>query len=125
MLEVRRKEEILEARPGSNCGKCNTNLFLHAGTVRMLLSARSEGLWGVFSGNLQQKVTLGSRWCNPEEVHMLPMIEAPLTSIWLMANLSLPHTCSENSNHVPLLAQRLGNSGRVRERSILDEISSS
>lgn len=65
-LKVRRKEIILEAGPSSDCGQCNKTLFLHIGTRRMLLSARSEGLLGAFSGNLQQKATLESRWCKPE-----------------------------------------------------------
>jgi len=52
-LKRRRKEIILEAGPGSDCGPYNKNFFLHAGTRRMLPSARSEGLLGAFSGNLQ------------------------------------------------------------------------
>lgn len=63
---MRGKEVILEAGSGSDCGQCNKILFLHTGTKRMLPSARSEGLLGTFSGNLQQKVTSESRWCNPE-----------------------------------------------------------
>lgn len=65
-LRLEERRIILEVGSDSDCGQFHINGFLHGGTRRMLPLARSGGLLDAFLGNLQQKATLESRWCNPE-----------------------------------------------------------